>query len=96
MSDGLRVVDAGTPAAPKGRAFYVPPAVADPTGNYATVPLVVDVEKLGSRFVIADISGGLYVLNVVLSKQQCMNGGFADFGFANQGTCVSLFEEAMP
>ncbi|MGH2704470.1 MAG: PA domain-containing protein, partial [Actinomycetota bacterium] len=26
MSDGLRVVDAGTPAAPKGRAFYVPPA----------------------------------------------------------------------
>ncbi len=64
MSDGLRVVDLANRNAPKAGPFYVPPGVADPTGNYGKVPLVVDVAKLGDRVVISDINGGLYVLEL--------------------------------
>jgi len=63
MSDGLRVVDLADRSAPKAGPFYVPPGVADPTGNYPAVPLVVDVAKFGKRIVISDINGGLYVLD---------------------------------
>lgn len=93
MSDGLRVVDATTPTAPKARAWYVPPAAADPTQNYGTVPLVVDVDRHGSRVVISDINGGLYVLNVILDKEQCKDGGYTEFGFSTQGDCVMLFDD---
>ncbi len=96
MSDGLRVVDLRTANAPKGRAFYVPPGVNDPTLNYAPVPLVVSVAKFGSRYVITDINGGLYVLNVVLNKDQCLNRGWQQFGFMNQGECVNLFDDDPP
>ena len=64
MSDGLRVVDLRNRSAPQAGPFYVPPGVADPTGNYGEVPLVVDVAKFGERVVISDINGGLYVLEV--------------------------------
>jgi hypothetical protein len=64
MSDGLRVVDLADRSAPKAGPFYVPPGVADPTGNYGKVPLVVDVAKFGDRVVISDINGGLYVLKL--------------------------------
>ncbi len=64
MSDGLRVVDVSNRSAPKAGPFYVPPAVADPTGNFPTVPLVVGVARLGSRIVISDIDSGLYVLEL--------------------------------
>lgn len=91
MSDGLRMVDLSTPANPKAGAYYVPPAASDPTGNNPAVPLVVDVEKFGSHYVMTDINGGLYVLNMIKTKSQCKNGGHADFGFPNQGTCVDSF-----
>lgn len=90
MSDGFRVVDVTTPSAPVGRAYYVPPGVSDPTGNYSAVPLVVDVEKHGSNVVISDINGGLYVLNVVKDKEQCKNGGHTKYGFATQGECLEF------
>ncbi len=64
MSDGLRVVDLTNRSTPTAGPFYVPPAVADPTGNFGTVPLVVGVAKLGNRVVISDINSGLYVLGV--------------------------------
>ena len=64
MSDGLRVVDLKDRSAPKAGPFYVPPGVADPTGSYSRVPLVVDVAKLGERVVVSDVNGGLYVLEL--------------------------------
>ncbi len=80
MSDGLRVFDLSTPTSPKARAFYVPPAMGDPTGNYATVPLVTGIAKFGERFVITDINGGLYVLNVVLHKDHARTAGTRSTG----------------
>lgn len=62
MSDGLRVVDVADRGSPKAGPFYVPPAVQDPSGNYPTVPLVTGVASFGSRIVVSDINGGLYVL----------------------------------
>lgn len=93
MSDGLRVVDASVVTAPKARAYYVPPAAIDNTGQYGTVPLVVGVARHGSQVVITDINGGLYVLNVVLNKADCMDGGHVNYGFANQGACTNLFDD---
>lgn len=80
MSDGLRVVDLKDRSAPKAGAFYVPPGVSDPTGNYGKVPLVVDVAKLGDRVVISDINGGLYVLE--LRDPTAAGGGGAGGGGA--------------
>jgi len=91
MSDGLRVVDLTNPAAPVGRASFVPPSAIDPTGNYGTVPLVVSVAKFGSRFVVTDINGGLYVLNVALTSAQCTSGGWKQFDFANASDCMNFF-----
>ena len=62
MSDGLRMVDVSDRNAPKPGPFFIPEPVADPTGHYGTVPLVVGVERFGARMVITDINGGLYVL----------------------------------
>lgn len=93
MSDGLRVVNVSNPSSPVGRAYYVPPAASDPTGNFPTTPMVVDVEKYsGSKYVITDVNGGLYVLNVITSSSQCAGGGHADFGFASEAACLGLFE----
>ncbi len=77
MSDGLRVVDLKDRSAPRAGPFYVPPGVADPTGNYGTVPLVVDVAKLGDRVVVSDINGGLYVLDL---RAPSLVGGGPDTG----------------
>lgn len=91
MSDGFRVVDLGNPSAPVAKHSYVPPGVTDPTGNYGAVPLVVDIEKFGaSRAVISDINGGLYVLDMVTTKEQCKSGEHAQYGFATQGACLEF------
>lgn len=96
MSDGLRVMDLSNPQAPEARAFYVPPASpGDPALNYGNVPLVVGVAKLASsRYVITDINGGLYVLDVIMEKGQCAGGGFAGFGFSSQTDCELFFDTA--
>lgn len=95
MSDGLRVVDLATPASPAETASYVPPGVADPTGNYAAVPLVVDAEPFGTnRYVISDINGGLYVVQVNVSKDDCKNGGWESLGFPDQATCIDYVNNA--
>lgn len=73
MSDGLRQVDLSDRTAPQFGSFYVPPAVADPTGNYPTVPLVVDVERWKNKVVITDINGGLYVLRLATSSTECLD-----------------------
>lgn len=91
MSDGLRVVDASHPTRPRGRAFFIPGAAPDPTGNYAKVPLVVDVERFGKRFVAIDINGGLYVLDVILRHKQCAGSGWKRYGFPRRSACVRLF-----
>lgn len=93
MSDGLRVVDVAKPGAPKGRAFFVPPAAPDPTGNYGEVPLVVDVAQFGKRFVAVDINGGLFVLDVILARSQCKGTGWKRFGFDDRAACVGLFRD---
>jgi hypothetical protein len=86
MSEGLRVTDAKNPSAPKDGAFYVPPAAADPTGNYPAVPLVVDVARVsGSIFVISDINGGLYVLDVALAAGRCAS-------MPDPQACYALFD----
>lgn len=71
MSDGLRLADLSDPADPREAAHYVPPAVADPTGNYPTEPLVVDVATFDDLVVISDINGGLYVLDVDAVPEGC-------------------------
>lgn len=73
MSDGLRLVDLADRTAPQFTSYYVPPAVADPTGNYPTVPLVVDVERWKNKVVITDINGGLYVLRLASSGTECLD-----------------------
>lgn len=40
-----------------------------------------------------DINGGLYVLDVVLEKDDCKDGGYARFGFVDQGSCVTFFDD---
>lgn len=92
MSDGLRSVDLTNPAAPTSTAFYVPPAAADPTGNYPAVPLVVDAEKYGNKVVITDVNGGLYVLAMATNKDACKNGGWQSLGFVDQAECVASFD----
>lgn len=85
MSDGMRVVDVQNTSSPQGRAFYIPPAVADPTGNYPTVPLVVDVARLNdSVYLVSDINGGLYVVKVAMKVGECSQ-------HANQAACVAMF-----
>lgn len=89
MSDGLQVLNLADPASPRRWAAYVPPAAADATGNYGTVPLVAGVAKLGTaRYVVSDVNAGLYVVDVLVSTSQCKDEGWKHFGFANQRACA--------
>lgn len=94
MSDGLRVVDLSNPSSPQFRASFVPSAAQSATGDYPQVPLVVDIERIDERrFVATDINAGLFVLDVVLEKDDCKDGGWQRYGFSNQGECVDLFDD---
>lgn len=95
MSDGLRVVDLSNPTSPQFRGSFVPAAARSATGDYPQVPLVVDIERIGERrFVATDINAGLFVLDVVLEKDDCKDGGWQRYGFSNQGECVDLFDDS--
>ena len=61
-SDGLRVVDFSSPAAPREIASFVPPDLPDPVGFFPAKALVWGVYVQGDLILISDTNGGLYVL----------------------------------
>ncbi|MEO6121182.1 MAG: PA domain-containing protein, partial [Acidimicrobiales bacterium] len=61
-ADGVRVVDLADPGAPREVASFVPPDVADPTGQLPARASVAGVASLPGYVVASDRNSGLYVL----------------------------------
>ena len=61
-SDGIRLVDISTPAAPREIASFVPPDVADPQGILPAKALVWGIYVQRDLIFASDINAGLYIL----------------------------------
>lgn len=62
FEDGARVLDLTDLTQPREIGAFVPPATADPFGQYAASANVWAVFVVGERVYLSDINAGLYVL----------------------------------
>jgi hypothetical protein len=59
-------------------------------------PLAMDEDSFPAGYGDAfDLIGGNIVVHDAPSKNQCKHGGFASFGFRNQGVCVASVERRL-